>query len=162
MSKKNIKERLPQSLLDRLLIFKDPTFDADTPETTLIRSIEKDLQNLLNTRKIVDELPSDLPELAVSLVGYGVPDLTTINIYSESQKQNFCQAVQLAIESYEPRLDDIKVELLEAEKQIELIFRLRISAILLIEPEPLPVSFDSALLSDTRLFDVTGHLLESD
>jgi type VI secretion system protein ImpF len=162
MFKKNIKERPVQSLLERLLVFKDPAFDADNPLMTLIRSLEKDLQNLLNTRKIYDNLPEQLAELSISLVGYGVPDLTTISIDSEMQKQKFCQAVQLAIENYEPRLRDIKVELLDTDKQIELIFRLRISAILLIEPEPVPVSFDSALLSNTRLFDVTGHALDQD
>jgi type VI secretion system protein ImpF len=159
MYKKNPKERLPQSLLERLLVFKRPELEAKTPEELLILSVEQDLQNLLNTRKICPELPNDLKELETSLVNYGIPDLTTINIYSETEKQNFCTAVQIAIEYYEPRLKYIKVELVEIEKQIELIFKIRISATLLIDPEPIPVSFDSALLADTRLFDVKGQAL---
>lgn len=160
MSKKNPKEQLQQSLLDRLLTFKETSFDAKTPQEILIHSVERDLQNLLNTRKICPTLPADLKELNVSLVNYGIPDLTTINIYSESDKQNFCKAVQLAIENYEPRLKHIEVKLLEVEKQIELIFKIRISATLLVYPKPIPVSFDSSLLADTRLFDVKGQTVE--
>ncbi len=153
-------EHITLSLLDRL---KPPPKNvpdwARDKVQELTASVAQDLQNLLNTHKVIgaEELPDDFPELRPSLVDYGIPDLTTISIYSDEQKQRFTEAVQRAIEVYEPRLKDVRVELLEANNEVELIFRFRIKAVLIVEPKPIPISFDTPLFSDTRLFAVKAE-----
>lgn len=163
MSKKSpIKGKTLQlSLIERLKNDhrqKELSFEELREE--LIHSVEWHLQNLLNTKKPVTSLPDKFPELKVSLANYGIPDLTTVSIDSEQQKREFCQAVEEAIILFEPRLRETKVELIEDKSQIELVFRLRISSVLMIDPKPIPIRFDSLLYSDTRLFKVEGHPTE--
>jgi type VI secretion system protein ImpF len=160
----HFSQHIKLSLLDRLTPpIKTSRVVQLTPEEQrkkLIASVEHDLQNLLNTHKAARKIPDTLAELKPSLMDYGIPDLTTINIYSDQQKKEFCAAVQESIKTYEPRLAEVKVELVETKNEIELIFRLRITASLLIDPKPIPVRFDSPLFADTRLFSVEGKEVE--
>lgn len=156
MNKMKEQDQITLSILDRLSSQRDlvPEWDQGTVKE-LIVSIERDLQNLLNTRKVSNQLPEQYNELQQSLLDYGIPDLTTININSSKQKEAFGDALKKAIERYEPRLRRVEVEILD-QNSIELILSFRITAVLQVEPEPVPVIFDSSLLSSSRLFDVKG------
>ncbi len=155
----NIKKQDPitLSIFDRLSSERHlvPEWEQGTV-TELIATVERDLQNLLNTRKAVMNLSSHHDELHLSLLDYGIPDLTVININSSKQKDDFANALKKAIEHYEPRLKKVEVELLDTGNNIELILSFRITAVLQADPKPIPVVFDSSLLSHSRLFNVKG------
>tara|TARA_R110000868_G_scaffold158036_4_gene385843 strand:+ start:426 stop:914 length:489 start_codon:yes stop_codon:yes gene_type:complete len=161
MAKANLTTKdVRLSLMDRLSEHTMEAYEYESPTVQdLIHAVERDLQNLLNTRKARTELPSGYGELEQSLYDYGIPDLTSVNVNSQTEKKNFCQAVEHAIATYEPRLKQVHVEMLDKQKDnVSLILQFRVAAVLMVEPTPIPVEFDSALKSDTRLFDVEGHV----
>lgn len=162
MAKKE-QQRLSYSVLDRLLgaeydeTSTTPSGEPDDVFTQrLIQCIARDLQNLLNTRKQEMSLPEQYTELAPSIVDYGVKDLTTVNARSQKEREEFRLSVQRSIERYEPRLKNVTVDIIENPGEAGLIFHFNIAAVLMIEPTPLALRFDSLLPSDTRMFEVKG------
>lgn len=103
------QELLP-SVWDRLLACgspdADPYFDFGVPE--LLRLVQRDLEELLNTWQTYRGLCEDLPEAASSVVAYGIPDLPSQSTYTFAQREELAQAITLAIQKFEPRLKDIK------------------------------------------------------
>jgi len=138
------------SLLDRL-IDNDP---RNRQESAISRShgvvlrdiknsIRRDLEWLLNTRVYRSEPPAGLTELDVSIVNYGLPDFSVIHLGSDEGKQEFRQRVSDAIEKYEPRFRNVDVELEQIGEEYERTLYMKISAVLMIEPDPIPLLFDS-------------------
>ncbi|TFW34624.1 type VI secretion system baseplate subunit TssE [Massilia horti] len=76
------------------------------------RSIMRDLEALLNTRSAL--LPSVLdgcPTVSGSLLNYGLIDFAGMCMTSDTDQQQICRAVRLAIERHEPRLHKVAVTL---------------------------------------------------
>lgn len=76
------------------------------------RSVTRDLELLLNTRSAL--LPTALaafPDVAGSVVNYGLIDFAGKCMSSDTDQQQICAAVRLAIERHEPRLDRVAVAL---------------------------------------------------
>lgn len=160
---KQRQQTLSYSVLDRLLgaeydntMTKADGGADDIFTQRMVQSIARDVQNLLNTRKQEMKLPDELKELQPSMVDYGVGDLTTINARSQKDREAFRNSVQQAIEEYEPRLKNLKVDIIENPAEDNLIFHFNIEAVLLMEPTPLTLRFDSVLPTDTRMFTVKG------
>lgn len=166
MAKKS-QQTLSYSVLDRLL-----GSEYDNTMTTLngelngeftqrmVQTIARDLQSLLNTRKLEMQLPGGYKELEPSIIDYGVIDLTTLNARSQKDRDAFRLSVQKAIEEYEPRLKRVEVDIVDNPNEMGLIFHFNIKAVLLMEPTPLTLQFDSMLPSDTRMFQVKGNVHE--
>ncbi len=163
MAKKKQNKTLSYSVLDRLL---GPEFDNTTTTIEgepnalyvekMITCVTRDLQNLLNNRKVEMHIPDAFNELKKSLVDYGVMDLTTVSARSQADQEKFRLSVQKAIEHYEPRLKRVDVNIIESPSETSLIFHFNISAVLMIDPEPLTIRFDTVLPTDTRVFEVKG------
>ena len=141
--------RITPSVLDRLIdyepeVTREPLASRSKSLRQMKDSVKRDLEQLLNTRQSGDWLPSDLKELNTSLAAYGLPDFTSVSIKSPSEQHRLGRALEAAIQTFEPRLEDVNVTILPpGDLQRSLHFR--IDARLRIEPAPEPVTFDAML-----------------
>jgi len=148
-------------VLDRL-IDEQPTATREAPKTRnqvlreLKRSLRRDLENLLNTRWRCTTWPQNLEELELSLVNYGIPDITAADLGSARNRTEFRRVVETVIRQFEPRFKSVKVEMLDNVETLDRTLRFRIDALLYAEPAPEPVVFDSALQPATGNVEVKG------
>jgi len=138
------------SLLDRLL--------DDAPEhgierfqngSELLRDlragVRRDLENLLNTRLHPKPAVSLYPELRKSVLGYGLPDFSSLQLGVEAHRQSLADMIRATIECFESRLQRVRVELQDVSNPRGRTLFLSITAVLLMEPEPIPLLFDSRI-----------------
>lgn len=131
--------RLQMSLLDRLA-------EGDDSRPTLARirqSVRRDLECLLNARRSWIPLDGARKELKTSVLGYGLPDFTVMDLSSDEGRQWLCDEVRDTINRFEPRLTRVQVNLRDGDAPLDRQLRLRIDAVLLVDPVPEPVAFDS-------------------
>lgn len=153
--------RVQLSVLDRLLD-EDSERGTDRPlgpsETLaeLRRAAQRDLEALLNARQRWRSWPASFAELAVSPYAFGVPDFTSGYFASEERREAFRRDVAAVIAAYEPRLKAVKVTLVPGADETDRTLRLRVEALMLADPEPEPVSFDTAFDSAAMAFIVQG------
>ena len=149
------------SLLDRL-IDDDPDNHKVTAKAygavlaDIKSSIRRDLECLLNTRLYRGQLPEKLSELDVSIVNYGLPDFSVIQLESDDGKEEFRSQVKSIIEKFEPRFSHVMVDLEQIGEEYERTLYMKISAVLMIEPDPVPLLFDSRV----KTMDKAVHLRE--
>lgn len=105
-------------------------------------SIRRDLEWFFNTRQMFTNLPPHFVELKRSLITYGLPDLSSFNLTTPESQNQLCGLLEKAIETFEPRLRQIKVSL-EMQSSHDKSLRFKIEATLLVEPMPEPVVFDT-------------------
>ncbi len=111
----------------------------------LRESIRRDLENLFNTRyRCVSPLEQHV-HLRSSLVNFGLPDISTINLVDSSSRARFCRDVEEAILTFEPRVQKVRVIGDAAVDPEDPTIRFRIEATLYANPLPDTMVFDSAL-----------------
>ena len=161
MARIQADQPLVPSVLDRLLD-AEPTVTREPAKTRsqvlreLKQSLRRDLENLLNTRWRATSWPENLEELELSLVNYGIPDITGAGLGSAQNREDFRRIVEGVIRHFEPRFKTIKVEMLDNAEPLDRALRFRIDALLYAEPAPEPVVFDSALQPATGNVEVKG------
>lgn len=152
-------KKLRPSILDRLLD-DDPGAKSETDPgqhhyvRQLRDSLRRDLENLLNARRYLASLPSDLYEAEKSLLNYGLPDLATVNIIDAKKRNEFAERLQKTLLEFEPRFKSVKVSYVDATDSNDRTLHFRIDAIVYAEPQPEVIVFDSALESVTRMVSV--------
>jgi type VI secretion system protein ImpF len=152
---------LTPSLLDRLLD-DEPDATRDAPKTRsqalrdMKQALRRDLENLLNTRWMCADVPEDLEELGLSLVNYGIPDITGANLGYANGRASFRQVLERVVRRFEPRFRNVAVEMLDNLEPLDRTLRFRIEALLEVEPAPEPVVFDSVLQPVTGNVEVKG------
>jgi type VI secretion system protein ImpF len=152
------------SVLDRL-IDHDPQQSHEVPRSRnqllrdLKQAVRRDLENLLNTRIRCIPFRSELSELKQSLVNYGIPDLTGLSLGGPKEREDFRRAVLSTIRQFEPRLKNLVVRIIDQADTIERTIRFHIEAVLLAEPAPEPIAFESTVRLTTGSVDVKaeGH-----
>ena len=151
------------SLLDRL-IDEEPEERIDLPWDELRRlriikeGIKRDLQDLLNTRFRCVAYPPDMETLDDSLLNYGLPDFTSAGLNLAFDTDVLLSSILRAVRVFEPRLTDVKVEMVEEKFHVDRTFRFRIDAVLLIEHQRHALHFHSAIESTTGQFNVGDQL----
>ena len=159
MAKVREDQPLVPSVLDRLLD-DQPGNRSEAPKSRhqvlreLKLSVQRDLQNLLNTRWRSDPWPADLDELDLSLVSYGIPDFSGIQMGAPSERERLRMIVEQAIRKFEPRFKTVRVTLSDHKDATDRMLRFKIDAMLYAEPAPEPVVFDSQLEPATGTFAV--------
>ncbi len=137
------------SVLDRL-IDDDPK--SRTSEAGLTRSqsvrlyktaLRRDLEWLLNARRIITPVPDECEELSRSVFVYGLPDITSMSKDSRESFERLARMIQAAIDTFEPRLGDVTVELRDGESTLLRDVHFVIDAILKLDPMPERVTFDT-------------------
>ncbi len=150
--------RVQLPLLDRLL---DDAPDAprDAPlapaeaMAVLRRAVRRDLEALLNARRRWRSWPAALDELALSPLGYGIPDFSSGGIVEPRARERLRAEIEDAIRRFEPRFARVQVSLLDNTDQLEATLRLRVEALLHADPAPEPIAFDTMI--DPTTADVT-------
>jgi len=148
--------RAGASLLDRLLDARpdqarDRVQSAAETVARLRASVHRDVECLLNARR--PWRSAAWPELRTSPLGYGISDFTAGAFNDRDQREALRAEVEEAIERFEPRLAQVRVQVAEDPSPLRATLTLRIDALLLMEPLPEAISFDT--LIDTTTADVT-------
>jgi type VI secretion system protein ImpF len=139
---KNFKNQpLLPSLLDRLMDqesqgARDSGRSRGQGMRELKESVRCDVENLLNTRWCCSTWPPNLDELSLSLINYGIPDFTGLNLGDSEKQEEFCRIVQRVIQDYEPRFKRVTVKLVKNQEPLDRTLRFRIDALLHAEPVP--------------------------
>ena len=143
----NQQYNLHASILDRL-VDHDPGVSSEPVQHRFLdirqikASVIRDLENLLNTRRNILSPGPEYHQLNSSLFVYGLGDFTAKNPRSPSVHNRLRTDVEKAIARFEPRLKNVKVQIdVEGDKQSNV--RFHINALLVVEPEVEPVSFDT-------------------
>jgi len=147
------------SMLDRLLD-DDPQKSVEAPKNNaqslreIKAAVRRDLENLLNTRARCLSWPPTLEELPASLVNYGLPDFTNTYARAIEDPDMFVKVVKFAIEQFEPRLRDVRVELVQSNVATDRALRFKIDATLYVEPVEDKVFYNSSLEPVSGNFEV--------
>ncbi len=142
------KRRLASSVIDRLLNTSTEAASLRTGGQNLRQlklNVGRDLEDLLNTRRRCIESPADCRELKDSLVEYGIPDFTGLNMSVPAERERARLEIERVIRRYEPRLKSVVVTVQANVNKFDRTLRLRISGVLRTDPVPERVVFDSEL-----------------
>lgn len=161
MAKVKQDQRLVTSVLDRLIdeqpdLSHEPEKDRHQVIAELRRSVRRDLENLLNTRRQPVSWPAELTELTHSLVSYGIPDISGEDLGAPSKRRKFLKQVEDIIRNFEPRFQSVRVIEAENADAIDRTLRFRIDAVLYAYPVPEPIVFDSALETSSKTFRISS------
>jgi type VI secretion system protein ImpF len=134
------------SIIDRLI-------DPDSGGTAWRRGygieeitavVQRDLEDVLNTRQSHAGLPEGFAEVHNSIVTYGLPDFTSLKAVTPQQRDNVGRLIANIITRFEPRLNDIRVTVLDPGDAKTPSIRFRVDARLFVDPSP-EVAFDTIL-----------------
>jgi type VI secretion system protein ImpF len=153
------------SLLDRLLdddpgVQREPAWKQAAVVSTIRTSVCRDLQCLLNARRMLSPAVERYPELADSLVNYGLPDLQSYEVRGDQNQAGLCRMIQDTIRRFEPRLQQVRVALADPGRKRtgrrtgERAVAFEIEAVLVVDPIEEPVVFTSTLDISRSEFDV--------
>jgi len=138
------------SVLDRLIDL-EPDNRLENPlsrsqSVRLLKSaVRRDLEWLLNSRRICDPPDEALKEVNRSTYVYGLPDLSTLTMAATGDRNRLVKQILATINLFEPRLANVRLVLVETPDAAKKDVRLRIEAMLRMDPVPEPVSFDTII-----------------
>jgi type VI secretion system protein ImpF len=162
MAQREIERTVRLSVIDRL-VDTEPRNAADAPLTwsesvrRLKASVLRDIEWLLNTRRIIEPAPAGFPELQSSLFHYGLPDITSLSADSAETRRELARQVEECVELFEPRLTGVRVLLVtDTDQSRKHRVRFRIEGLLRMDPNPERVVFDTVLETASGKFDVSG------
>jgi type VI secretion system protein ImpF len=144
---KEKQESIQASILDRL-IDREPQLSRESTQYRLLNfsqvkaGVIRDLENLLNTKSQILPVPTAYKEVNNSLFVYGLSDFTSLNPRSGSTRQQLRQDIERTIARFEPRLKNVTVQI-EVPTEEERNIRLRITALMVLDPVAEPVTFDT-------------------
>lgn len=151
MEEYNVMDRdnvpLTAPLLDRLL-GHNKGVDL-TRGYNLVRcikeSIRRDLENLFNTRYCRISPPKESTHLQSSVLNFGLPDLSAINMTSKESRQKFCKDVEVSVGRFEPRIKSISVTMADKIGNEDPVIRFQLTATLNVNPLQDRVIFNSSM-----------------
>jgi len=155
MSSSDSEQALMPSILDRLI-------DPDSGGTAwrrgygvdqMMAAVQRDLEDLLNTRQTHMGLSDHYEEVRNSIVAYGLPELTSLHAHTAEQRAAIGRILEAIVARFEPRLRDINASMIEAGDGKERTVKFRIAARLCVDPAP-EVAFDTILELNTGRYSV--------
>lgn len=135
----NPNNRLLPSIIDRLT---DPEAIGTVAlpwygEREMLAAVLADLNDLLNTRLTVTDIPPEYEFTRRSIVAYGLPDLVRYNGVNQQQMGLLSGVIADIINRYEPRLTKVRVQILPNDSQHDSrSVRFHIDAKLNVDPAP--------------------------
>jgi len=138
------------SVLDRLIDLEpDNRLENPLSRSQSVRllkgAVRRDLEWLLNSRRICDPPDEALKEVNRSTYVYGLPDLATLTMAATGDRNRLVKQILATINLFEPRLANVRLVLVETPDAAKKDVRLRIEAMLRMDPVPEPVSFDTII-----------------
>ena len=139
------------SVLDRL-VDTDPQNSSEAPLTRaesvrrLRIAVRRDLEWLLNSRRIAIPPDPALIEVNRSTYVYGLPDISSVSLSNRTEQSKLLAAIERTIQIFEPRLTDVRIIPVKDDSKNS-IQRLdfRIEGLLLMDPAPVHITFDTTL-----------------
>jgi type VI secretion system protein ImpF len=147
------------STLDRL-IDQDPETGLEAPQTRsqsvrqLKEALRRDLEWLLNTRRIAVSPDESLKEVNRSVYVYGLPDFTAYSLNSAKDQAKLVRILHSSVKIFEPRLANTRIVPLEESASLTRKLRFRIDGLLMMDPAPEQVSFDTVLELTSGTYEV--------
>lgn len=145
--------KITQCLLDRL-VAAEPRI---SPERQLKASLRRDLEFLLNTRRVATPPPESLTEVNRSLYNFGLPDFSAYSLNNPKDRNRLLRALEVTIALFEPRLAGVKVTPIEDPNASSRVLRFQIEGLLIKDPAPEQVSFDTVLQLTNGEYQVKGE-----
>ena len=146
--------------------FRSTLFDRLLPETDYIKglsihelreSVAHDLEDLLNTRIAkIDPVIDDFPLAKKSILQFGIIDFVGLSTANPMDRDKICQSIEQSIADHEPRLRQIKVEMLMEGDNMGALC-LSIQAYLNIHPLYEPVIFDALMKPTTQQYVISAR-----
>ena len=122
---------------------RDPPLSPAESIAALRRSVRRDLEALLNTRRRWRSWSEGCTELELSPFGYGISDFSA-GAFNDPRRREWLRSdVEQTIRRFEPRLAHLRVMLIEPKDALEARLHLRIEGLLRVEPAPEPIAFDT-------------------
>jgi len=149
------------SVLDRL-IDRDPANSAEGPATRaqsvrqLKAALRRDLEWLLNSRRIPEPAGSELKELERSVYNFGLPDITSLNWESSRDRIRLTRMIEQTLAVFEPRIKRVRVVPAESGSGPQHVLRFQIEGLLQMDPSPEHISFDTVLQLSSGEYQVKG------
>jgi type VI secretion system protein ImpF len=119
-------------------------------------AVLRDVEWLLNTRRIAWPAPAQLSELQQSVYHFGLPDMTSASPNSPDSRRLLLRQVEAAIAQFEPRLSNVHVSEANTEGTAVRHVRFIIEALLQVETESEPIVFDTVLEPGSGRFSVSS------
>ena len=153
-----------QSVLDRLTDNNPANQQPEPPLTraqsvrALRASVRRDLEWLLNTRRIPDEATDEYPESRQSLFNYGLPDFTSFSLSAVNDRERLLRHLEETVRIFEPRLAAVRVVAVESTTEtVTRALRFQIEALLKMDPAPEQITFDTVLQLNSGEYQVKGE-----
>jgi type VI secretion system protein ImpF len=86
-----------------------------------------------------------LKEVNRSAYMYGLPDLSALTMATSGDRNKLVRQIVAAINLFEPRLANVRLVMVENPDTAKSEVRLRIEAMLRMDPSPEPISFDTVI-----------------
>jgi type VI secretion system protein ImpF len=156
-----MKENVTPSLIDRLIDL-EPRQAADSPQSRnksvqdFKASVRRDLQWLLNTRRIHEQAPESMAETYRSLYNFGLPDYSSLSVNSVRDYNTLLGEIEDTIKLFEPRLKNFKVRLVPDYEGNTRKLHFQIEGMLDMDPAPEAVSFDTIFEIASGEYEVKG------
>ena len=145
------------TLFDRLLP-SDAQHTQGLSLQELRESVATDLEDLLNSRMAkLDNCIDDFPLAQKSILQFGIIDFVGLSTANPTDRDKICQSIQQSIAAHEPRLKQIRVEMLMDGHNMGALC-LSIQAYLNIHPLYEPVIFDALLKPTTQQYVISPRV----
>ena len=122
----------------------------------LRESVATDLEDLLNSRMAnFNDSIDAFPLVKKSIVQFGIIDFVGLSTANPTDRDKICQSIAASITAHEPRLKQIKVEMLLDGQNMGALC-LSIQAYLNIHPLYEPIVFDALLKPTTQQYVISA------
>lgn len=150
MATPKFTKSIQPSLLDRLVDLEpENRHEAAVSRAESLRQfrlgVKRDLEWLLNTTCAPIEVPEPCAEAKKSLLFFGLPDLSSVTLQDPGDEKQLMRSLEEAIERFEPRLAHARVTSREPYRSGVQAITFHIEAVLMIDPAPERISFDTVL-----------------
>ncbi len=141
-----ISANLKPTMLDRLV---DVSLNGSAAShwyspDQIMEAVRRDLEALLNTRQTSQGLCDGFPEVENSLITYGIPDASSLKVVTAQQRAEVARRIEESIRRFEPRLERVKVEIMQPATRKDRVLRMQVSGRLTVEPVT-DIEFDGSM-----------------
>ncbi|WP_034171456.1 type VI secretion system baseplate subunit TssE [Acinetobacter sp. YZS-X1-1] len=145
------------TLFERLLPVDDQYNGQGLSIQELRQSLAHDLEDLLNNRMTrLNQTEEHYPGIKNSILQFGIIDFVGLSTANPTDRDKICRSIEQSISAHEPRLKQVKVEMLINENNMSSLY-LSISAYLNISPLYEVVMFDALLKPTTQQYVILAR-----
>jgi type VI secretion system protein ImpF len=148
------------SVLDRLIDHEPKNRSEPMPTSAqslraMKAALRRDLEWLMNTRRVIDDPPESCVELRRSVYHYGLPDISSMGTFSSSDQNQLLKSMESALAFFEPRLIRVKVNLKPVTGAGRMVHFV-IEGLLRVDPVPEQIVFDTVLELSSGSYQIQG------